>query len=105
MITIQPIDNDYRKGFTVKGHADYAPRGSDIVCASVSTIVRIAYNTLSRTNVLTINFNSGDAYIQIHEPSDASDLIIQGILETFEELMYIYPENVHLEEDTYYVTH
>ncbi len=103
MIIISPIDNDYRKGFTVKGHAEFATHGSDIVCAGVSTIVRMAFNTLRLTNVLTINFAPGDAVINVHEPSDASDIIMQGVIETLEELSWEYPDNIKLEEDLSYV--
>ncbi|MCL2120656.1 MAG: ribosomal-processing cysteine protease Prp [Clostridiales bacterium] len=30
------------KGFTVRGHAGYAPRGSDVVCAGVSAVATAA---------------------------------------------------------------
>ena len=30
-------DDFRRKGFTIKGHADYAPIGQDIVCSAVTS--------------------------------------------------------------------
>lgn len=35
-------------GFRVQGHAGYAPRGDDIVCAGVSTLVQTAVAALHR---------------------------------------------------------
>jgi uncharacterized protein len=34
-------------GFEVSGHADYAGKGHDIVCASVSSAVQMAANTVT----------------------------------------------------------
>ncbi|MDE7015790.1 MAG: ribosomal-processing cysteine protease Prp [Kineothrix sp.] len=36
------------KGFTCKGHAGYASKGSDIVCASVSVLVINAINSMEK---------------------------------------------------------
>ena len=36
------------KGFIVKGHADYAPYGEDIICSAVSAIVQTAQMGLER---------------------------------------------------------
>lgn len=32
--------NRYNNGITIDGHAGYAPRGQDIVCAGISTLVQ-----------------------------------------------------------------
>ncbi|MBQ7991322.1 MAG: ribosomal-processing cysteine protease Prp [Oscillospiraceae bacterium] len=34
-------------GFTVKGHAGWADRGEDVVCAAVSSAVELACNTIT----------------------------------------------------------
>lgn len=38
MITVKITDNSIK----IEGHADYAPNGSDIVCAAVSAILQSA---------------------------------------------------------------
>ena len=43
MIVITGHD-DYR--ITIEGHANYAPPGQDIVCASVSTLVQVLIKTI-----------------------------------------------------------
>lgn len=103
MITIEPIDNDYRNGLTMKGHADFAPHGYDIVCAGASTALRVAYNALSHISILSVRFASGDAYMQLHSVSDASDIVMQGLIETLEELQEQYPEYIKLRGDMSYV--
>lgn len=103
MIKIEPIDNDYRNGLTMEGHADFAPHGYDIVCASASTALRMAYNALSHISVLTVRFASGDAYMQLHNVSDASDVVMRGLIETLQELQEQYPEHIKLRGDMSYV--
>ncbi|CDZ24332.1 hypothetical protein CCDG5_1218 [[Clostridium] cellulosi] len=40
------VDDNYC-GFSISGHAGYAERGHDIVCASVSSAVQMAANTVT----------------------------------------------------------
>lgn len=40
-------DNGKMYGFEVSGHAGYADKGKDIVCASVSSAVQMAANTIT----------------------------------------------------------
>ena len=35
-----------RNGITASGHAGYAPRGQDIVCAAVSTLVKVLIRSI-----------------------------------------------------------
>ena len=48
---------------TVKGHANSAPKGEDLVCAAVSSILVGGCNALSQPNCFAIKLNSGDASI------------------------------------------
>jgi uncharacterized protein YsxB (DUF464 family) len=41
-------NNAHYSGFAVRGHAEYAPSGADIVCAGVSSAVNLAVNTISQ---------------------------------------------------------
>ena len=48
---------------TVKGHANSAPHGQDLVCAAVSSILVGGCNALKEPNCYAIKLNEGDASI------------------------------------------
>ena len=48
---------------TVKGHANSAPKGEDLVCAAVSSILVGGCNALSQPNCFAIKLDSGDASV------------------------------------------
>ena len=48
---------------TVKGHANSAPYGEDLVCAAVSSILVGGCNALKEPNCFAIKLNEGDASI------------------------------------------
>ncbi|MCR5023545.1 MAG: ribosomal-processing cysteine protease Prp [Lachnospiraceae bacterium] len=47
-IVINRAENGCIKGFTSKGHAGYADKGEDIVCAAVSMLVINTLNSIER---------------------------------------------------------
>ena len=55
---------------TVKGHANSAPKGEDLVCAAVSSILVGGCNALTNPNCYAIKLDSGDA--SINETSNAN---------------------------------
>ena len=56
---------------TVKGHANSAPYGEDLVCAAVSSILVGGCNALKEPNCFAIKLNEGDA--SINELSHANE--------------------------------
>ncbi|HZJ84051.1 MAG TPA: ribosomal-processing cysteine protease Prp [Syntrophomonadaceae bacterium] len=58
-------------GFTVKGHAAYAPKGEDIYCAGISAITQTALIGLIK------HLNSQPEYI--HEPGNMSVVLSDNI--------------------------
>ena len=48
---------------TVKGHANSSPKGEDLVCAAVSSILVGGCNALSQPNCFAIKLDSGDASV------------------------------------------
>ena len=56
---------------TVKGHADSAPYGKDLVCAAVSSILVGGCNALKEPNCFAIKLDEGDA--SINELSHANE--------------------------------
>ena len=67
MIKAEAIRNKDGKivSLTVKGHANSAPKGQDLVCAAVSTVLVGGCNALEQPELFTIKLNPGDAYIAI----------------------------------------
>ena len=72
MIKIEATRKDGKIiNLTVKGHANSAPKGEDLVCAAVSSILVGGCNALSQPNCFAIKLDSGDA--SINELSRANE--------------------------------
>ena len=64
MIKIEATRKDGKiTSLTVKGHANSAPKGEDLVCAAVSSVLVGGCNALSQPNCFAIKLNEGDASI------------------------------------------
>lgn len=64
MIKIEATRKDGKIiNLTVKGHANSAPKGEDLVCAAVSSVLVGGCNALSQPNCFAIKLNEGDASI------------------------------------------
>ena len=64
MIKITATRNNGKiTNLTVKGHANSAPHGEDLVCAAVSSILVGGCNALSNHNCFAIKLDSGDASV------------------------------------------
>ncbi|MDD4601460.1 hypothetical protein SDC9_09020 [bioreactor metagenome] len=83
MITIDIFRNQSQAiaGFSVKGHADTAPHGQDIVCAAVSALTQTAILGLERYlgREFELDIESGNLNIQLLLPPDR---LTSAILET-----------------------
>lgn len=92
MITIKP-EPSYSLGFSVEGHAGYAPTGMDIVCASISTAAYLtAYGT--RSHLL----NNYDGYMKVqYEDTETNQQLVNAFLHTARELESQYPYHVKVE--------
>ena len=65
MIKIEATRKDGKiVNLTVKGHANSAPKGEDLVCAAVSSILVGGCNALSQPNCFAIKLDSGDASVK-----------------------------------------
>lgn len=97
-IVIMP-KNGFLGGFTIEGHARYAERGKDIVCASVSVLARSAVIGLDRYTKPSIEMRDGYLDLTIHEKSVEIEAIIHAVKETLLSIAMEYPEFVHIEEE------
>ena len=70
--------NDSINELIVKGHSNFAPKGSDIVCAGVSAIVVGGINAIcSLVNDNKINYEVEDGYVRL---TSLNNIEVQKIL-------------------------
>ncbi len=90
-------------GLSASGHSGYADRGSDIVCAAVSTLVQTAYLAIADiTDKVTYDTDEKKAYfgLEIGDVTDRHDInvIIRAITVGLKDLASGYPQHIKLEE-------
>ena len=94
-------------GFDAKGHSGYSEEGSDIVCAAVTSAVRLVESTMN--DVLGLA-----ASVKVHERSGAVEFrlpgglsatnestcqaLLTGLMLLFSELHSEYPDNIEVME-------
>ena len=70
--------NDLIDELEVKGHSNFAPKGSDIVCAGVSAIVIGGLNAIdSLVNNHNVNYEVNDGYVIMNS---LNNIEVQNIL-------------------------
>ena len=95
MIKIVVEDNH----ITVKGHAGYGIKGTDIVCASVSSIVITSLNAIIKIDNEAINFTQSEGFIEviINKHDKYIDIILENMISMLEELEKQYKENIKID--------
>ena len=86
---------NYIKAVEVKGHANYAKKGADIVCAAVSTAIIVTANALESLKVdQNVDLIVEEGYFKaiIHTKNDIVDGLFQNLEYTFDELSKQYPK-------------
>ena len=96
-------------GFEVRGHSGYAEAGADIVCAAVTSAVRLVEATVNDVLGLatSVKIRERDAAILFRLPGGLDDTtedtcqsLLAGLMVYLTELHDEYPENIEvLEED------
>lgn len=93
-------DEDKIIGYNVFGHANFAPKGKDIVCScsAVSSITQTALLGLKELLKKDIEFeqDNGLLRVQINNPDKDSNLVLETMLLGLKEIEKIYPKNVLL---------
>lgn len=93
----------YRKkfdytGFSVKGHAYFAPHGEDIVCAAVTSAVQMTANTI--TDVVgqsaSVSVSENEIIITEFVPSRTINIIIEGLKLHLKTIKEDYPETIKI---------
>ena len=85
-ITLYHDTNNKLCGYEMRGHADSAPYGQDLVCASASTLAIVTENSLNVQEVrYEAEMNEGYLKLVLMPDEDAQKaLIAQAVLKTLE---------------------
>lgn len=83
----------------VRGHANQNPYGSDIVCASVSTMLILTLNLMEKLELQSCNntnpiCDEGKFLININLSNDTAIKILNNLEESLDMLAMTYPKNI-----------
>ena len=83
---------------TIKGHSGYSEVGSDIVCASVSSISITTVNALLSIDEDCIIYEENDGYlnIKIKKHNEVIDKLIDNMINLLNELEKQYKKNIEI---------
>ncbi len=102
------MEGDRITGFDVQGHSGYAEAGSDIVCAAVTSAVRLVETTVNDVLGLaaSVKVREKDASISLRLPGGLSptaestcQTLLAGLMVYFAQLHDEYPHNIEALED------
>ena len=90
------------KGFESSGHSGYAEEGSDVICASVSSAAYMAANTLTEIVGDRADIDVDDGYLRltVKEPSEKTEIVLQGLELHISTLAQDYDEYILCDEKT-----
>ena len=83
---------------TIKGHSGYSEHGSDIVCASVSSIAITTVNALLSIDEDCITYEENDGYlnIKINKHNEVIDKLVENMINLLKELEKQYKKNIEI---------
>lgn len=83
-------------GFDVKGHAGYAAKGKDIVCAAVSALSVATVKAIQSRYKANISEHEGFLKLIIESPDRASNLMIKPFREGMKDITEQYSDYVKM---------
>ena len=102
------MEVDRITGFEARGHSGYAEAGADIVCAAVTSAIRLVEATVNDVLGLaaSVKVREQDASISLHLPGGLSPTaestcrsLLAGLMVYFSALHDEYPDNIEVLED------
>lgn len=93
------IEIEIEKGkIAVKGHANYAEPGKDIVCAAVSTLFQALIASVEELtpDVIKAEIQPGNSRIELLTMSDVSKCLFNSFIIGVELIADGYPDNVRV---------
>ena len=100
-VTLTRKHTDSIIAVAVRGHADYAPHGEDIVCAAVSTLAQTALLGLLRYAAHPVRYKikTGSLSLELEkEPTAVTDTILETMTLGLEEIARNFPDRVQIQE-------
>ena len=100
-------DGSRISGFEVQGHSGFATEGEDIVCAAVTSAVRLVECSINDVLGLeaAVKVREKDAYISLNLPAklgqtaeSTCQTLLTGMMVHFVQLNEEYPENISVLE-------
>ena len=89
--------NNIIKSVEVKGHADYADFGKDIVCSAVSSIVTTTINDILTLDKNAIKYITDDGNVTITNlDNEIANKLLNTMLNTLSDLATSYPKNIRI---------
>ena len=92
--------NDNTHNLTVFGHANYAEKGSDIVCAGVSAIVQALIGWIEEhseyADMVSIDELHGEVLIDCTGGEDVAAVFLMSAI-GLEQIANTYPDNVNID--------
>lgn len=96
-VTLKKNSRGLVTGFEVKGHASFAPRGEDIVCAAVSALTQTAVISLEKIADTDPEVEVADGYLSCRLPERGDvekkevSVILNSMILGLEETARSYP--------------
>ena len=91
--------------FVCDGHTDYAESGSDIVCASVSSVAYAVLCGIEKVLKIDFGYEQGDGYLFFVLPDDIElkdreniNILLDTMYLFFCDLRDSYPDNIKISE-------
>ena len=99
-ITINHASNGQVNFLEIKGHANSAPHGQDLVCAAVSAVITGGFNNLNNHKNYELKLDEGYALFQSNVPLDAHDeTVIETIICGLNTIKETNPEFIQIKTD------
>lgn len=82
----------------ITGHSGYSEAGSDIVCASISSICITTVNAIIRIDSNSIDYSETEGYLKvdIKKHTDVVDILIENMIELLSELAKDYKDYIKI---------
>ena len=92
--------NDNIDKISISGHSGYKESGSDIFCASVSSICITTVNAIIRIDSGAIEYDEQDGYltVDIKKHTTVIDILIQNMIELLYQLEEDYKKYIKIDE-------
>ena len=88
------------KGFRISGHSGYSEEGSDIICASVSSMMLLTVNTITESFGIeadvAVDENGATVDFSLRSDDERGCALIEGLWRELSALENDYPKHVRV---------